>query len=46
MGSAWKRLRFTDEVDPRQFTILVEDARSVGLLRRSIPLERLFPEAH
>jgi NitT/TauT family transport system substrate-binding protein len=46
IASAWKRLRFTSEVDPARFAALVDDARSVGLLRRSIPLERLFPEAH
>lgn len=44
MESAWKRLRFTEDVNPGRFTALVEDARSVGLLRRSIPLERLFPK--
>lgn len=45
MGSAWKRLRFTAKVDPERFNGLVEDARSVGLLRRSISLGRLFPPA-
>ncbi|MFM8618017.1 MAG: ABC transporter substrate-binding protein [Opitutaceae bacterium] len=44
IASAWKRLRFTAEVEPARFAALVEDARSVGLLRRSIPLERLFPK--
>ncbi|MFM8337034.1 MAG: ABC transporter substrate-binding protein [Opitutaceae bacterium] len=43
IASAWKRLRFTSEVDPARFAALVDDARSVGLLRRSIPLGRLFP---
>ena len=45
MRSAWKRLRFTAKVEPERFKVLVEDARSVGLLRRSVPLERLFPPA-
>ena len=45
IASAWQRLRFTAEVDRVRFTNLVEDARAVGLLRRSIPLGRLFPEA-
>lgn len=43
IASAWKRLRFTSEVNPARFATLVADARNVGLLRRSIPLERLFP---
>jgi len=43
IASAWKRLRFTFEVNPARFATLVADARNVGLLRRSIPLERLFP---
>jgi len=40
--SAWRRLRFTDQVTAAQFTTLVGDAQSVGFLRDAIPLDRLF----
>jgi NitT/TauT family transport system substrate-binding protein len=40
--SAWKRLKFSDEVTQKQFEALVTDAQSVGFLRHSIPLDRLF----
>ena len=42
IASAWQRLRFTDEVTEAQFTTLVADAQSVGFLRNTIPLTRLF----
>ena len=42
VASAWRRLRFTDQVTPAQFTTLVGDAQSVGFLRDAIPLDRLF----
>lgn len=41
--SAWRRLRFTDKVTQAQFEALVGDAQSVGFLRETIPLDRLFP---
>ncbi len=40
--SAWRRLRFTDQVTQEQFATLVGDAQSVGFLRNAIPLDRLF----
>ena len=42
VASAWKRLKFSDQVTQRQFEALVVDAQSVGFLRNSIPLDRLF----
>lgn len=42
VASAWKRLKFSDQVTRKQFDALVEDAKSVGFLRNSIPLDRLF----
>jgi NitT/TauT family transport system substrate-binding protein len=42
VAAAWKRLRFTGEVDPTRFAALMADARETGLLPRSIPLDRLF----
>ncbi len=42
VASAWKRLKFSDQVTQRQFEALVIDAQSVGFLRNSIPLDRLF----
>ncbi|OHE79706.1 MAG: aliphatic sulfonate ABC transporter substrate-binding protein [Verrucomicrobia bacterium RIFCSPLOWO2_12_FULL_64_8] len=40
--SAWRRLRFTDQVSQAQFEALVRDAQDVGYLRDAIPLDRLF----
>jgi NitT/TauT family transport system substrate-binding protein len=40
--SAWRRLRFTDQVTQAQFSALVGDAQSVGFLHDAIPLDRLF----
>jgi NitT/TauT family transport system substrate-binding protein len=40
--SAWRRLKFTDQVSQTQFAALVGDAQSVGFLRDAIPLDRLF----
>ena len=40
--SAWRRLRFSDQVTQKQFELLVADAQSVGFLRDAIPLDRLF----
>jgi NitT/TauT family transport system substrate-binding protein len=40
--SAWRRLKFTAEIAPAQFTALVGDAQGVGFLRDAIPLGRLF----
>ncbi|HEY4246934.1 MAG TPA: ABC transporter substrate-binding protein [Lacunisphaera sp.] len=42
VASAWKRLKFSDQVTQKQFEALVVDAQSVGFLRNSIPLARLF----
>lgn len=42
VAASWKRLRFTGEVDPTRFAALMADAREIGLLPRSIPLDRLF----
>ena len=42
VASAWRRLKFTDEVSRTQFERLVSDAQSVGFLRDAIPLDRLF----
>ncbi len=44
VAAAWKRLRFTGEVDPARFEALMADARTTGLLPRSLPLDRLFPK--
>ena len=40
--NAWRRLKFTEGVSQAQFAALVDDAQSVGFLRDSIPLDRLF----
>jgi NitT/TauT family transport system substrate-binding protein len=40
--SAWKRLKFSDQVTQKQFEVLVTDAQSVGFLRNAIPLDRMF----
>jgi NitT/TauT family transport system substrate-binding protein len=40
--SAWRRLRFSDQVTQSQFASLVADAQSAGFLRDAIPLDRLF----
>jgi NitT/TauT family transport system substrate-binding protein len=40
--SAWRRLRFSDQVTQKQFELLVADAQSAGFLRDAIPLDRLF----
>jgi NitT/TauT family transport system substrate-binding protein len=40
--AAWRRLKFTDRTTQAQFDALVRDAQSVGFLRNTIPLERLF----
>lgn len=42
VDAAWRRLRFTTEVKPAQFTLLVADAQGAGFLRNAIPLDRLF----
>ena len=42
IASAWRRLKFTDQVTPAQFAALVGEAQSVGFLRDAIPLDRLF----
>jgi len=42
VASAWRRLKFTDQVTQSQFAILVGDAQSVGFLRGAIPLDRFF----
>ena len=42
LTNAWKRLKFSDQVTQKQFEALVADAQSVGFLRNSIPLDRLF----
>jgi len=40
--SAWKRLKFSDQVTQKQFEVLVSEAQGVGFLREAIPLDRLF----
>lgn len=40
--SAWRRLRFSDQVTQKQFEVLVTEAQGVGFLRNAIPLDRLF----
>ncbi len=40
--SAWRRLKFSDQVTQKQFELLVADAQSVGFLRDALPLDRLF----
>ncbi len=42
VASAWKRLKFTDELSQAQFEKLVTEAQDVGFLRDAIPLQRLF----
>ncbi len=39
---SWRRLKFSDQVTPSQFSALVVDAQSAGFLRDAIPLDRLF----
>lgn len=40
--SAWRRLKFSDQVTQKQFEALVTEAQSVGFLRNAIPLDRMF----
>lgn len=40
--SAWRRLKFSDQVTQMQFEALVTEAQSVGFLRNAIPLDRMF----
>ncbi len=42
VASAWRRLRFTDQVTPAQLASVVTDAQNVGFLRNALPLDRLF----
>lgn len=42
--SAWRRLRFSDQVTQKQFEALVTEAQSVGFLRNAIPLDRMFSD--
>ncbi|MSU69253.1 MAG: aliphatic sulfonate ABC transporter substrate-binding protein [Opitutaceae bacterium] len=42
IASAWRRLRFTDQVTQVQLGALVGDAQRVGFLHDAIPLDRLF----
>jgi NitT/TauT family transport system substrate-binding protein len=42
VGSAWRRLHFTDRVSQAQFALLVTEAQGVGFLRDAIPLDRMF----
>lgn len=42
VASAWRRLKFSDQVTQKQFEVLVAEAQSVGFLRNAIPLDRLF----
>ncbi|HEX3728756.1 MAG TPA: ABC transporter substrate-binding protein, partial [Opitutaceae bacterium] len=45
VASAWRRLRFTDQVPAERFASLVADAQAAGLLRHTIPLDRMFSQA-
>jgi NitT/TauT family transport system substrate-binding protein len=40
--SAWKRLKFSNDVTQGQFELLVVEAQAAGFLRNAIPLDRLF----
>jgi NitT/TauT family transport system substrate-binding protein len=40
--SAWRRLKFSDQVTQKQFELLVADAQSAGFLRDALPLDRMF----
>jgi NitT/TauT family transport system substrate-binding protein len=40
--SAWRRLKFSDQVTQKQFEALVTEAQSVGFLRNALPLDRMF----
>lgn len=42
VASAWRRLKFSEQVTQSQFAALVGDAQSAGFLRDAIPLNRLF----
>jgi len=42
VASAWRRLKFTDQVTQAQLDALVGDAQGAGFLRNAIPLDRLF----
>jgi NitT/TauT family transport system substrate-binding protein len=42
IASSWRRLRFSDQLEQKQFEALVKEAQSVGFLRNAIPLDRLF----
>ncbi len=44
VASAWRRLRFTDQVTQVQLASVVKDAQAVGFLRDAIPLDRLFSQ--
>lgn len=44
VDGAWKRLRFTAEIEPARFATLVADAQGAGFLRDAIPLDRMFPK--
>ncbi|HVW20245.1 MAG TPA: ABC transporter substrate-binding protein [Opitutaceae bacterium] len=42
VASSWQRLRFADRVPEKRFAALVADAQAAGLLRRTVPLDRMF----
>lgn len=42
IASAWRRLKFSDQVQQKQFELLVTDAQSAGFLRDALPLDRMF----
>lgn len=42
IASAWRRLKFTDQVTQAQLQLLVADAQLAGFMRNAIPLDQLF----
>lgn len=44
VAAAWSRLVFTDKVEPAALESFMTDAQAAGLLKASLPLDRLFGE--
>ena len=42
IASAWRRLKFTDQITAEQLQSLVADAQLAGFMRNAIPLDQLF----
>ena len=42
VAAAWSRLHFTDRVEQRTMEKIMADAQTTGLLKESLPLDRMF----